>query len=120
MSTAVQRRRASRLSKIIFGAAIVIAVIIGLLYWMAYSRAQHPAAGACPDASVEWKQAAIARHLARSNLPDFNDGKDIALTGGDRWNEHDQSWSVPFATGHGQHHFTAIITCDGVTELSAR
>jgi hypothetical protein len=58
---------------------------------------------------------------ANANLLEFvNDGKDVALLGRDVWDEHQGVWTVPFATGYGKHQFTAIITCDGISEFSGR
>jgi hypothetical protein len=109
------------LRNVIVAALALITIAIGLLAWLAWARSYHPRAGSCPVASAEWKLMNIAKHVQDSNLLDFvNDGKDVALLGGDVWDEHQGVWTVPFATGHGKHRFTAIITCDGISEFSGR
>jgi hypothetical protein len=109
------------LRNVILAALVLIAITIGLLAWMAWARSYHPKAGSCSLASAEWKLMNIAQHVQDSNLLEFvNDGKDVALLGGDVWDEHQGVWTVPFATGYGKHQFTAIITCDGISEFSGR
>jgi hypothetical protein len=120
MSAAFHRRRLSTIIKIMIAAVLLVATVFVMLIAMLFARAFHPAAGSCPSATAQWKLDAITRHIAQSNHRDFNDGKDVELTGNDQWQESDGTWNVNFTTGHGRHRFVAIITCDGVTELSGR
>jgi hypothetical protein len=118
MNTALYSRYPPKLLRAIVAIVFVVVAMVVLMLAMIYARAYHPKAGSCPNATAKWKRGIIIRHVEQSNLPDFDDGKDVDLKDGGRWQESDGIWAVPFTTGHGQHHFIALITCDGVSELS--